>query len=109
MLKCNAVDESDGQLALRPDGRLAIHIGPGTRHNRRAGEGFRVTPGGSEVFPGFRWRTHPELAVTYFNLSHYVAEDSYRANEVANPPPANTVWFDDLVLAKEYIGPAVPN
>jgi len=107
MLKCNAVDQSDGELALWLDGRLAMHIGPGTRHSRWTGEGCRVSPGASEVFSGFRWRTHPELAVTYFRLSHYVTEDSYRANKVADPPPTNTVWFDDVVLAKEYIGPAV--
>lgn len=107
MLKCNAVDQTDGELALWLDGRLAMHIAPGTRHSRWTGEGFRVLPGGGEVFPGFRWRTHPELAVTYFRLSHYVTEDSYRANKVANPSPTNTVWFDDVVLAKEYIGPMV--
>jgi hypothetical protein len=55
-----------------------------------------VSPGGSEVFPGFRWHTHPELAVTCFRLSHYVSKDSYRANQVANPAPTNTVWFDDI-------------
>ena len=105
MLKCNAADKSDGELALWLDGRLTMHIAPGTRHGRWTGEGFRVLPGGGEAFPGFRWRTHPELAITYFQLSHFVTADSYRANKVENPPPTNTVWFDDVILAKEYIGP----
>lgn len=105
MLKCNAVEKSDGELALWLDGRLSMHIGPGTRHGPWTGEGFRVLPEGGERFPGFRWRTHPELAITYFSLSHFVTTDSYQANKVGNPPPTNTVWFDEVVLAKEYIGP----
>jgi hypothetical protein len=107
MLKCNAVDKSDGELALWLDGQLAMHVGPGTRCGPWTGEGFRVQTGGSGVFPGFRWRTNPELAITYFRLAHFVTTDCYRANKVANPPPTNTAWFDDVVLAKEYIGPMV--
>ena len=28
-----------------------------------------------------------------------------RQNRVRSPNPTNRVWFDDLVLAEEYIGP----
>jgi hypothetical protein len=110
MLKCNEVGSTDGELALWLDGQLVAHIGPGTRRGPWTGEGFHVREEGEEgeAFQGFQWRTVPELAVSYFRLSHFVTADSYRANKVTDPPPLNRVWFDDLVLAKEYIGPITP-
>jgi hypothetical protein len=49
----------------------------------------------------------PELAVSYFMLSHYVTENAYRQNRVASPPALSRVWFDDLVVATDYIGPVM--
>lgn len=108
MLKCNEVGSSDGELALWLDGKLAAHIGPGTKTGRWTGEGFEIRPDGEHTFEGFRWRAVPELAVSYFRISHYVTADSYRANQVASPPKTNRVWFDNVVIAKEYIGPVSP-
>ncbi len=105
MVKCNEVGKSDGELALWLDGKLATHIGPGTQTGQWTGLGFDVLEDGPETFEGFRWRTVPELAVSYFMLSHYVTENAYRQNRVADPPKLNRVWFDDIVVATEYIGP----
>jgi hypothetical protein len=107
MLKCNTIGKCDGELALWLDGRLTARIGPGTPRGKWTGEGFQVMDGqdGAEAFEGFRWRTVPELAVSYFMLSHFVTENAYRQNNVANPPRLNRVWFDDVVIAREYIGP----
>jgi hypothetical protein len=105
MLKCNDIGTSNGELALWLDGKLTAHIGPGTRTGRWTGEGFDLHSDGEHTFEGFRWRSVPELAVSYFRVSHYVTADSYRANKVANPPAINRVWFDHIVIAKEYIGP----
>jgi hypothetical protein len=105
MLKCNAVGRSDGELALWLDGKLATHIRPGTKIGKWTGEGFEVRSDGTQTFDGFRWRSVPDLAVSYFRISHYVTADSYRANRVAQPPKVNRVWFDDLVIATDYIGP----
>lgn len=107
MVKCNEVGRSDGELALWLDGTPATHIGPGTKTGRWTGEGFEVGADGAESFEGFRWRTVPELAVSYFMLSHYVTENAYRQNRVANPPALNRVWFDDIVVATDYIGPVM--
>lgn len=108
MVKCNDVGKSDGELALWLDGALATHLGPGTKTGRWTGEGFSVLKDGSETFEGFRWRTVPELAVSYFMLSHYVTANAYRQNKVTDPPALNRVWFDDIVIATEYIGPIQP-
>jgi len=104
MVKCNEVGKSDGELALWLDGKLTTHIGPSTKTGKWTGEGFDVLADGAETFEGFRWRTVPELAVSYFMLSHYVTEDAYRQNKAEHPPKLNRVWFDDIVIATEYIG-----
>jgi hypothetical protein len=107
MLTCNTVGQSDGELALWLDGKLTTRIGPGTATGKWTGEGFEVKENeiDAEIFEGFRWRTVPELAVSYFMLSHYVTENAYRQNKVEQPPKVNRVWFDDIVIATEYIGP----
>lgn len=105
MVKCNDIGQSNGELALWLDGKLTTHIGPGTKTGKWTGEGFDVLKDGPQTFEGFRWRTVPELAVSYFMLSHYVTENAYRQNNVANPPKTNRVWFDNIVIATEYIGP----
>jgi len=105
MVKCNEVGKSDGELALWLDGKLTTRIAPGTKTGKWTGEGFDVLADGAETFEGFRWRTVPELAVSYFMLSHYVTENAYQQNKIANPPKLNRVWFDDIVIATEYLGP----
>lgn len=80
-VKCNTPGQVDGVEDYWIDGREA---GP---------------------FTGFRWRTTPELKVSAFWLLHYVTDRSFALNRQARPNPVNTVWFDNVVVAKRYIGP----
>jgi len=48
---------------------------------------------------GINWRNSPTLKVNALTLESYVT-DSWTKN------PINTVYFDNIVIAKEYIGPA---
>lgn len=48
---------------------------------------------------GINWRTSPALWANAFTLESYVT-DSWTKN------PVNVVCFDNVVIAKEYIGPA---
>jgi len=34
-----------------------------------------------------------------------VTENAARQNRVAQPNPINRVWFDDVVVSTEYVGP----
>ena len=62
---------------------------------------------GGTSFEGFRWRTHPDLKVNFFWLLFYVTE--YAAQQAdTTPNPVNRVWFDDIVVASEYVGPTQP-
>jgi len=36
---------------------------------------------------------------------HYATEYAARQSHVANPNPINRVWFDDIVVSTEYLGP----
>ena len=106
MLQCNsAPDKSDGELALWLDGKPLAHFGPGARRSRWTGMGFSLMESGGEMFEGFRWRTNPELKINFFWLLDYVTENAARQNHVAKPNPIHRVWFDDIVVSTEYVGP----
>jgi hypothetical protein len=57
-------------------------------------------------FTGIRWRTDPGLKVNCFWLQHY----GYDANDPTKRywKDSQSVWFDDIVIAHEYIGPRRP-
>jgi hypothetical protein len=108
MVKCNSTPEkADGELALWLDGKLTNHLAPGTRRGPWTGMGFQPLSEGGEPFEGFRWRSHPELKVNFFWLLFYVTELAGR-QAGTTPNPVNRVWFDDIVVASEYIGPTQP-
>jgi hypothetical protein len=109
MMKLNsAPDAHDGELALWVDGELEGHFAKGARRGDWSGMGFQLVDTGGTPFEGFRWRTSGDLKINFFWLLHYVTEGSYRMNQVDRPSRLNQVWFDDIVVATEYIGPIKP-
>lgn len=106
MLKLNsAPDRQDGELALWLDGTLAAHFAPGARRGPWTGMGFSLVENGGEPFEGFRWRTDERLKINFFWLLHYVTGHAARQNRVEPPGRQNRVWFDQIVVATEYVGP----
>jgi hypothetical protein len=106
MLKTNSTAATrDGELALWLDGKLTAHIRPGISIGDWTGMGFQPLAQGGQPFGGFRWRTDERLKVNFFWLLFYVTEHAARQNNVEHPSPTNRVWFDDIVVASEYIGP----
>lgn len=79
MIRANTPGKVDGRQAMWVDGKLA-------------GE-----------FTGIRWREDPLLKVNCFWLQHY----GYDAGDPTKQywQEKQTVWFDDIVVAREYIGP----
>ena len=75
MVKCSTPGKPDGQVALWIDGRGLAH------------------------HTDINWRSSGKLKLNAFWLMLYVTEHSAKKNKV------NTVWFDDVVVATEYIGP----
>ncbi len=109
MLQCNsAPDKSDGELALWLDGKPVMHIGPGSRRTNWTGMGFSLLEKNGTPFEGFKWRTNDQLKINFFWLLYYVTENAARQNHVTNLNPVNRVWFDDIVVSTEYVGPLTP-
>lgn len=99
---------ADGELALWLDGRQILHVKEGTPRAHWSGMGFLTLPEGEgEPFEGFRWRTSPDLKLNFVWLLHYVT-DGIAARNNAPQPEENTVWFDNIVAATDYIGPIAP-
>jgi hypothetical protein len=82
MVKANSAPQTaDGEQAFWIDGRLV----------------------GS--FQGIRWRSSDKLKLNTLWLLYYVTENSARQNRDTDPNRVYEVWFDDIVVATEYIGP----
>ncbi len=117
MTKMNDVGKSNGEMALWIDGQLRSYLRPGEPRGRftfdkfipgEEGEGviwdrelgdrrsLPAEPGGTP-FPGFEWRTVEELKTNFVWVYVYITKGT--------PGHANRVWFDDVVVAKQYIGP----
>jgi hypothetical protein len=117
MVKMNDVGDTNGELALWIDGKSIGHFGKefpkgkwvydkflpgeggeGVRWSDAKGGSERFTiPEGGAPFDGFRWRTAKELNLNYVWLYAYIT----RAAE----GHVSRIWFDDVVVATEYIGP----
>ncbi len=120
MMKMNDVGDSNGELALWLDGKPVSHLGKGfpngkwvfdkfvpgadgdsVRWNDEKGdrENFS-TPTGGKPFEGFRWRTANELNLSFVWAYLYITK--------APAGHVSKVWFDNIVVATEYIGPIRP-
>lgn len=117
MIQMNDVGKSNGEMALWIDGKQVSHLGPGFpkgkwvfdkfypgeegdgvrwNHSKNGREYFRTARGG-DSFEGFNLRTDKRLNINYLWLYLYITKGT--------KGHANRVWFDDVVVAKEYIGP----
>lgn len=84
MIEANsAPDKADGKQAMWLDGK-------------KVGE-----------FTGIRWRKEMDLKVNSFWLEHYGYDESDPTRQFWKEK--QSVWFDDVVIAREYIGPMVPH
>jgi hypothetical protein len=86
----------NGELAVWIDGEPIVHLGQGFPNGRWVGPAFQRDPSGAP-FEGMQWRNHADLANNWVWLNHYVTGLSSGS--------VSSVWFDDLVVATEYIGP----
>jgi hypothetical protein len=117
MIKMNDVGHSNGELAFWLDGKLISHLRQGSPKGvflfdkfipNRSGEGviwdketgerrnLPEVPGGSP-FPGFQWRTSEDLNVNFVWIYAYLTQST--------KGHVNDIWFDDIVIATDYIGP----
>jgi len=117
MVKMNDPGDTNGAMALWIDGKPVSRLAKGFPKGKwvfdkfipgEGGEGvcwndakgaperFDV-PQGGRPFDGFRWRTAKELSLNYLWVYLYITE--------ATAGHVSLVWFDDIVVATDYIGP----
>jgi hypothetical protein len=104
MVKVNdPVTETNGEMAFwidgklfRRDGQVASHWGPGFPKGRWRGGWWGADPNDQTTFEGFAWRKVKELTVNYVWL--YIYTEKPAGHDIK-------VWFDDVVVAKKYVGP----
>ncbi len=111
-------EEKDGEVALWIDGEPVAHFAPGTPAGYWQGDHFRNDPGhvNARPFEGFRWRHDMDVMINVLRLQHYVSGTAFeRSDAYAEADPdllinteQATVWFDNVVMATEYIGPMRP-
>ena len=113
MIKLNDPELRNGEQAFWIDGKLIERYGPGTIKGTWANDSFRRA--GSQYidpqpFEGFRWRTTEDLKINIFRLQYYLAhvfENDLSPADTTIPYNGEVarVYFDNIVLATEYIGP----
>jgi hypothetical protein len=86
----------DGKL-FRRDGQVVSHVGPGFPKGRWTGGWWRPEGGARGAFEGFRWRSVDALDINYVWTYLYITR--------APKDHVSRVWFDNIVIAKSYIGP----
>jgi hypothetical protein len=96
----------DGQLALWLDGKLIMDVHQGVKRGKWTGMGFDLLgdTSGGEAFEGFDFRTDERLKINFFWLLYYVTDTAVKRHH----EPAgrrHVVWFDNIVVARRYVGP----
>ena len=105
MIKLNSPGARDGELALWIDGKLIEHVRKGVPRGPWSGMGFDLLRSGGDPFEGLALRTARKLKINHLWLEHYIDEGAQKQNKLAGPPRVNRVWFDHVVVSREYIGP----
>jgi len=106
MLKANTPGKHDGEQAAWIDGEKIMHWKTGCidgiwfRDRFCFSEDWIKNP---KPFEGFNWRTDPNLKINIVNFQWWVPD--YQSVESTNG--ICIVYFDDIVVAKKYIGPRV--
>ncbi len=108
MVKVNdPVTSSNGEQAFwingklwRVNGQIVSHIGKGFPKGRWTGGWWSPNHTSDSAFEGFQWRSVEDLAVNYIWTYLYITK--------APAGHTSKVWFDDIIVADQYIGPIQP-
>jgi hypothetical protein len=105
MMKMNyPTTERNGEQAIwingqlwQENGQITSHLGEGFPNGYWQNDSWHPNPG-SGPFEGYRWRSVEALNLNFLWMLAYITTNT-------DPGHINNVWFDDIVVAKEYIGP----
>lgn len=107
MIKMNDIGKSNGEQAFWIDGKLwsrdgqvVSHAGPGFPKGSWKGGWWEPDGDAESAFEGFEWRTTEDIAVNYLWTYVYITK--------APRGHVSRIWFDNIVVATDYIGPIQP-
>ncbi len=107
MIKLNTPGKYDGEQAFWIDGKLVGHWKTGTPEGTWIRDSFRTFGSWNKdpkPFEGFNWRTDEALKINHAKLQWYLSSNqSWPKMKVDK----NICYFDNMVIATEYIGPLV--
>ena len=101
MMKANSIGKSDGELAFWIDGKLIGWWKPGSPKGTWRRSRFVVGGDDAKPFEGFDFRSDGTLKINQVALQWYVSHEYARRGKAER----NLVYFDDVVIARKYIGP----
>jgi hypothetical protein len=114
MVKMNSAPEkTDGEQAMWIDGKLVAHFAPGVPVGYWLRDVFRNDTEKGKPFEGLRWRHDMRVTINKVKLENYVSDSAFERSEAyARSDPdflintqQSTVWFDHVVVSREYVGP----
>lgn len=112
MAKANTVGQNDGELALWRDDKLIGEYKTGTPigHWRRDafltfGQWYNPATFGTTPFEGFNFRSAATVKFSYLSVDAYYQRDTTTST---TSPEAQTIDYDDFVVANTRIGCKVP-
>lgn len=86
----------DGKL-FRRDGQIVSHFGPGFPKGEWTGGWWKPDMESDATFEGFQWRVVEDLAINFLWMQAYQPKTLQGG--------AIKIWIDNIIVAKEYIGP----
>jgi hypothetical protein len=101
MLSANKPGYHDGEQAFWINGEKIGHWKQGEPTGKWKADRFKIGTDDASPFGGYSWRTTDDVKINMIKLRWYL-----RNSVLQNATQAhNIVYFDNVVVAKEYIGP----
>ncbi len=103
MVKANTPGKHDGEQAFYINGEKIGHWKEGEPYGEWYGDRFRMDGDKEKLkpFEGFNWRTIDAVKINKIILRWYISSD----HMTKATHDLNSVYFDNIVIATEYIGP----
>lgn len=103
MVKANTPGKYDGEQAFWIDGVKIGHWKTGEPTGTWRGDKFVIGADNAKPFEGYNFRTSEKVKINQVKLQWYISEEHMLKKKATQDE--NSVYFDNIVIATEYIGP----
>ncbi len=103
MVKANTPGQNDGEQAFWINGEKIGHWKKGEPMGEWRNDRFVTGGDNAKPFEGYNWRTAEDLKINKIVLQWYISKEHMERKKATQDE--NSVFFDNVVVATEYIGP----